>query len=177
MKLIIGLGNPGNKYSNTRHNLGQNTVLKLIENKNLSLKNFPKLSSQLAEVKQRSGDKVLIGITNEYMNNSGIAVKKISDYFKINPRDIFVIHDDLDLGVGEYKIQFDRGPAGHNGIKSIIEHLNTQAFNRIRVGISHPQNLIPVEDYVLLPFSQSEKELIDKIIPKVTEELDKIIEN
>lgn len=177
MKLIIGLGNPDAKYKNTRHNLGQNIVNKIISDQKLSLKSFPKLSAQLATIEQGSGNKILIGFTNEYMNNSGIAVKKIANYFKIDTKDIYVIHDELDLGVGEYKIQFDRGPAGHNGIKSIIEHLSTQAFNRLRIGVGHPKNEIPIEDYVLLPFSPDEKDIIDSTVPKVIEEIKKIISN
>ncbi len=175
MKLIIGLGNPDAKYKNTRHNLGQNIILKLIADKKLSLKNYPKLSAQIAEMGQGSGDKILIGITNEYMNNSGIAIKKIADYFKIMYQDIYVVHDELDLGVGDYKIQFDRGPAGHNGIKSTIEHLGTQAFNRIRVGVGKPINNIPVEDYVLKPFSSDEQKIITETSQKVLTEIDKII--
>jgi PTH1 family peptidyl-tRNA hydrolase len=175
MKLIIGLGNPDEKYKKTRHNLGQMIVQYFIANKNISLKSFSKLSAQLAETGQGSTEKILIGITNEYMNNSGIAVKKIADFFKIDPKDIYVIHDDLDLEIGDYKIQFDRGAAGHNGIKSIIEHMGTKAFNRIRIGIGHPQNNIPVEEYVLLPFSKEEKVIIDSTIPKIIDEINKII--
>lgn len=173
MKLIIGLGNPGKNYQNTRHNLGQKIILKYLADKDINLKSQPKLSAELAELGQ-GGDKILIGITNEYMNNSGISIKKIADYYKIFSQNIYVVHDDLDLGVGDYKIQFNRGPAGHNGIKSTIEHLGTQAFNRIRVGVGHPQNNIPVEDYVLLPFSKDESSIIDAVIPKVITEIEKI---
>lgn len=162
MKLFVGLGNPDKKYQNTRHNLGQIFVDNFLRKNNLTLKNYPKLSAQMAEFK--NPDKTLFAITNEYMNNSGISVKKISDYFKINPNDIYIIHDDLDIPIGEYKIQFDRGPAGHNGIKSTIDHLGTQAFNRIRIGIGKPENNIPVEDYVLQPFSKEERLIIDKTI-------------
>ena len=108
------------------------------------------------------------------MNHSGVTDQKISHFFKIDPSDIYVIHDDLDLEVGDYRVQFDRGPAGHNGIKSIIENLNTQAFNRIRIGIGKPNN-IPTEDYVLQPFSKEESTIIESIVPKIFEEISKII--
>lgn len=177
MKLFVGLGNPEKKYENTRHNLGQIIVNNFIKNKNLNLKNYPKLSAQIAECTGGPmcppDNKILFATTNEYMNNSGISVKKISDYFKIQPQDIFIIHDDLDIPVGEYKIQFDRGAAGHNGIKSIIDHLHTQAFNRIRIGIGKPQNNIPVEDYVLQNFLKEEREIINKI----TDDLVSMIDN
>lgn len=174
MKLIIGLGNPEKKYQNTRHNLGQNIILKLIENQKLILKNYPKLGAKIIK------DKALLAISTEYMNNSGITVQKILNFYKISPQDLYVVHDDLDLPVGEYRIQFDRGPAGHNGIQSIIDHLGTQAFHRIRVGIGHPKvafdakNNIPVEDYVLLPFTKEEKTIIDNLIPEVIQKTSEI---
>ena len=109
------------------------------------------------------------------MNNSGLTVQKIAQFYKISSLNIYIIHDDLDLEVGEYKIQFDRGPAGHNGIKSIIENLGTQQFNRIRIGIGKSQNNIPVEDYVLQPFSSEEKDIINTLTPEIFEEIKNIL--
>ncbi|MFA5895135.1 MAG: aminoacyl-tRNA hydrolase [Candidatus Shapirobacteria bacterium] len=162
MKLYVGLGNPDKKYDQTRHNLGQMIIGKLVN----SLTNSPKLSAQI----YKDGD-TIFAITNEYMNNSGIAVAKIANYYKITPENIYIIHDDLDLEVGDWKAQFDRGAAGHNGVISTIQHLGTQAFNRIRVGIGHPQNNLPVEDYVLLPFNSEEKVLIKETIDKIVEDI------
>lgn len=174
MKLIIGLGNPDKKYQNTRHNLGQKIVKEYIETFcKMSLTNKPNLSSQIFETGQGS-DKTIFAIPTEYMNNSGITVQKIAQFYKISPLNIYVIHDDLDLPVGEYKIQFDRGPAGHNGIKSIIENLGTQQFHRIRIGIGKSQNNIPVEDYVLQPFSSEEKDIINTLTPEIFEEIKNI---
>ncbi|HEX8923342.1 MAG TPA: aminoacyl-tRNA hydrolase [Patescibacteria group bacterium] len=171
MKLIIGLGNPGAKYENTRHNVGHLVIKKLLSLNRLTLQSFPKLSAELAQIGQGSQDKVFLGISTDYMNNSGLAVQKITAYFKIDPSDIYIIHDDLDLPVGEWKSQFDRGPAGHNGIKSIIDQLGTQAFNRYRIGIDHPRNSanpnLPVEDYVLLPFNSEDKETVGRVIDEV----------
>lgn len=162
MKLYVGLGNPGKKYEATRHNLGQMVIYKLAG----SLTNSPKLSAQI----YKDGDTTFT-ITNEYMNNSGIAVAKIANYYKITPDNIYIIHDDLDLEVGDWKTQFDRGAAGHNGVISTIQHLGTQAFHRIRIGIGHPQSNLPVEDYVLLPFTSSEKVLIEKTVDKIVEDI------
>ena len=156
MKLIIGLGNPGKKYQNTRHNLGQ-TVAKL-----LTEKYGPKTSS------------LMFTITDCYMNESGPAVQKVLHFYKIPPADLYLIHDDLDLGVGEYKIQFDRGPAGHHGVESVIQSLGTQAFNRIRIGIGKPTPPISPEDYVLLPFSAADKLIINQTIDKIIADIDKI---
>lgn len=175
MKLIIGLGNPGKKYQNTRHNLGKNIIIDLVKtNYKKSLTTKSNLLAQIYEIGQGS-DKTIFAISTGYMNNSGLTVQKIAQFYKISPQDIYVIHDDLDLPAGEYKIQFDRGPAGHNGIKSIIENLSTQQFNRIRIGISKPSNNIPTEDYVLLPFSKEELNLIKEITPKIFKEIENIL--
>ena len=174
MKLIIGLGNPEKKYQNTRHNLGSSIIKKYIKtyyHNSLTIKKS--LAAGIIETGQGTS-KIIFAIPTEYMNNSGISVQKLSQFFKIDSNNIYVLHDDLDLEVGDYRIQFDRGPAGHNGIKSIIEHLSTQAFNRIRIGISKPQNNIPVEDYVLVPFSKEESDIINSITPKLFEEISKI---
>jgi PTH1 family peptidyl-tRNA hydrolase len=183
MKLIVGLGNPEKSYQNTRHNLGQKIVKEFVETFcKTSLRLKKNFAAELIEFNSRDAihgvstksDKIIFAISTNYMNNSGVTIQKIANFYKINPSDIYIIHDDLDLEVGDYKIQFDRGSAGHNGIKSIIENLGTQQFNRIRIGIGKPINSIPVEDYVLKPFSKSELDIIDSIIPKIFEEIKKI---
>lgn len=146
MKLIIGLGNPGKKYQNSRHNIGHMVIDRLPNQKNI-LK------------------------TDCYMNESGIFVQKQVHFYKIDPTDLYIIHDDLDLPVGEYRVQFDRGPAGHHGVESIIQHLGTQAFWRIRIGIGHPTDNTSVEDYVLRTFTPEEKVLISQTIDKITKDL------
>lgn len=152
MKLFFGLGNPGKKYENTRHNIGKTIVSKLKSNQN---------------TKFVSAD--------TFMNESGIAVQKSVHFYKINPSDLYIVHDDLDLPVGEYRLQFDRGPAGHHGVESVIQYLHTQAFWRIRVGIGHPPENISVEDFVLKPFTSAEKVLISQTIDKIVKDLLKII--
>lgn len=174
MKLIYALGNPGEKYQHTRHNLGQLILLKYCQKYNISLANKDKFSARVGE-----SNKVIFAQSTSFMNLSGFPLQRISNFYKIDPKDILVIHDDLDLKVGDYKLQFDRSAAGHNGIKSIIDQLGTQAFYRLRVGIDHPKNSpIPemlVEDYVLLPFRPEEKQIIDSTIDKILPELDEII--
>ena len=167
MKLYFGLGNPDKKYQNTRHNLGQMVINKIANDK---FENFPKLNAQICKVGTHH-DAFLLAKSTDYMNLSGQTAQKILNYFKIDPKDFFVIHDDLDLGVGEWKAQFDRGPAGHNGVISIIENTSTQAFNRIRIGIGKPQNNIPVEDYVLQSFLPEERDIIDNVIKEIINSL------
>lgn len=175
MKLFIGLGNPGKDYQNTRHNLGKNIIIDYVKaNYNLLLQEKKSLQSKLVEIGQGI-DKIIFAISTDYMNNSGNTVKKISQFYKIPTLDVYVIHDDLDLPIGEYRIQFDRGSAGHNGIKSIIETLKTQQFHRIRLGIGTPQNNIPTEDYVLQPPTKEESDIIQTLIPKIFEEISQII--
>ena len=154
MKLIIGLGNPDKKYQLTRHNVGRYAA-NLLQTKNLPETKF--------------------GTNDSYMNEAGDSVQKIVHFYKVDLNNFYLVHDDLDLPVGEYRLQFDRGPAGHHGVESVIQHLGTQAFNRIRIGIGKPQNQVPVEDYVLQKFSSEEKVLIDQTIDKIVEELYNII--
>jgi PTH1 family peptidyl-tRNA hydrolase len=176
MKLIIGLGNPDKQYRNTRHNLGQKSIIDYVEKfYKSSLINKPNLSAKIYEHGQGT-NKTIFAVSTEYMNNSGITIQKICQFYKITPQNVYVVHDDLDLPIGESKIQFDRGSAGHNGIKSIIENLNTQQFNRLRIGIGKSQNNIPIEDYVLQPFLKEELVIIDDIIPKIFKEILKITE-
>jgi len=182
MKLIVGLGNPEKEYQNTRHNLGQKIIKEYVETfYKTSLANKPKFSAQIFEYSYKkvrpgvSTNKTIFAISTDYMNNSGVSVQKLARFYKISSSDIYIIHDDLDLEVGEYRIQFDRGPAGHNGIKSIIENLGTQAFNRIRIGIGKPIGNIPVEDYVLKPFSKKESDIIKTLTPKIFKEIENIL--
>lgn len=188
MKLIFGLGNPGKEHQNTRHNLGQIIVKEFVKTYyNTSLTTKKHFIAEILEIKLglsaktaklsagQGTDKIIFAISTGYMNNSGITVQKISQFYKISPSDIYIIHDDLDLTVGEYRVQFDRGPAGHNGIKSIIEQLGTQQFHRVRLGIGKPIGNIPTEDYVLQPFSKPESDIIKALIPKIFEEINNIL--
>ena len=166
MKVVIGLGNPEPKYINTRHNIGHRVVHQFLRKAGLNLERNLKCNAQLAKFQNN-----LIGVTEEYMNNSGFSVRKIIDYYKIDPKDLYLVHDDLDLPVGDWKLQFERGAAGHNGVISTIEQLGTQAFWRYRIGIDHPHNDIPVESYVLQTFNPEEKVIIDRIVDTMVSEL------
>jgi len=170
MKLFFGLGNPGKKYENTRHNLGQILINHLAKKYDFKFSHKNKLLSLVGE-----SSKNIFAISTQYMNLSGTSVQKVAAFYKISPQNIYLVHDDLDLPVGEWKLQFDRGPAGHNGVISTTENLGTQAFWRIRIGVNHPTNNIPVEDYVLRPFTSDEKKLISTVIDTITSEIDKIL--
>lgn len=149
IKLIIGLGNPEKTYQKTRHNIGH----------------------QIIDLLPPAPPKTFYLKSDQFMNHSGIYIQKMVNFYKIDLKNLYLVHDDLDLPVGEWRLQFDRGPAGHHGIESAIAHLNSQAFWRFRIGIGHPLDLTPVEDYVLKPFSSNEKKIIDKIIPQITDKI------
>ena len=172
MKAFIGLGNPDKKYSATRHNLGASIIHRLCSLLELKLKKQTKLFSSVIVNQDPS---FVLAIPTIYMNDSGRAVQKIIHYFKIKPVDLCVIHDDLDLEIGDYKIQFDRGPAGHKGIESIINRLGSQTFYRIRVGIGHPKDNTPTESFVLRPFTPVEKKTISATVDKIIPEIKKLM--
>ena len=162
MILIIGLGNPGKKYQNTRHNLGFIVLDKLVNSPWTRKDKFKSLVSFL------DNDIILVK-PQAFMNNSGEAVSKIASFYKVKPSDIWVVHDDLDLKTGQLKIKTGGGVAGHKGLESIVSYLKTQDFVRFRLGIDHPFLGVPVEKYVLLPFEKEEEEIIDNLIKETKE--------
>jgi len=156
VRLIVGLGNPGKKYQNTRHNLGFLIIDKL---RNYHFKNLILLKPQT------------------FMNESGSEVLQKANYFKIKPQDIWVICDDINLPLGQMRIKEEGSSGGHKGLQSIIDELKTEDFPRIRVGIGLPEPKIPAEDYVLQNFSALEKKEIDKTIDQVAEIIVKLENN
>lgn len=151
MKLIVGLGNPGKEYENTRHNVGFILLDKLAVSKDVKFKEISKLNCIITQI-----DDYYLCKPTTFMNKSGDAVSKVSNFYKILPKDIIVVHDDLDLEFGVVKKQFGRGSAGHNGVEDIIQKLGTKDFWRIRVGIGKPSNRMSTSDYVLNNFTYEE---------------------
>ncbi|MFC1700295.1 aminoacyl-tRNA hydrolase [Patescibacteria group bacterium] len=153
MKLIVGLGNPGEKHLKQRHNVGFMILDQFAKENNLSWEKNEKLKSDIIKLED-----TLLVKPQTSMNNSGDAVSLVSNFYKISPENITVVHDDVDLPFGEIKKQYDAGPAGHHGIEDIILKLGTKEFNRIRIGIGRPDNVkIPIDDYVLMDFSDEER--------------------
>lgn len=167
MKLIIGLGNPGKKYEKTRHNLGF-LVVDFLAGNNEWKKS--KKANCLYLKKQINSEKVELIKPLTFMNNSGKAVNYARKKHCINIEDIIVVHDDIDLPLGEIKIQKNRGPAGHNGVKSIIEHLKTKDFTRMRLGIkSDEQKNLETEKFVLQNFTSEEKKIVEEQIKRAVQ--------
>ena len=160
MKLIVGLGNYGKEYEHTRHNVGFDTVDLLADSLGESIDKSG-FHSLYKKVKYMDEDLLLVK-PQTYMNNSGIAVKEIADYFKIDLEDIVVIHDEMDIKPGHLKFKMGGKSAGHNGIKSITEHLGSDKYLHIKIGIGKPEyNVI---DFVLGKYKGEEKDLIEKSI-------------
>lgn len=159
MKLIVGLGNPGKEYENTRHNVGFMVMDRLSDMMNVSI-DHEKWKGHYVKFKYHGEDVILLKPMT-YMNNSGESVIQVMNYFKIDVADLLVIYDDMDMPTGKLRLRESGSAGGHNGVKSIIAHVGTQAFKRIRVGIDkHPR--IQVIDYVLGHFQKDEQPLIDE---------------
>ena len=157
MKLIVGLGNPGSEYENTRHNTGFLTLDKLADKLNVSV-NRRAFNALIGKMDYK-GEKVILMKPQTYMNNSGDAVGKAVRYYRLNPEeDVIVVYDDLDLPVGKIRLREKGSAGGHNGIKSIIAHLGTSEFNRIRIGIGSDKRKDTI-DYVLGNMGGEEKKL------------------
>lgn len=182
MKLIAGLGNFGEKYEKTRHNLGfmvaEHFLKDFESSKNTVWENSAKFKSDIAQIewqpKHGSLEKVILAKPKTFMNNSGMAVKLIADFFKIKPEDIWIVHDDIDLPLGSLKIRFGGGAGGHHGVESIMEHLSTDKFWRFRMGTGLQKTkgemanyeMKNVEDYVLGDFTGQEKGKLKDLIKR-----------
>lgn len=160
MKMIVGLGNPGEKYLNTRHNAGFIILDEFVLSKGLSWKSAPKLKSSVCLT-----DNFILVKPQTYMNESGRAASLVKEYYKVALDGVCVVHDDVDISFGQTKLQKGAGHAGHKGVMSIIEALGTKDFMRFRVGIGKPDEScgIPVDDYVLKDFSAEELTFIKKL--------------
>src|SRR5574344_2296000 len=171
MHLIVGLGNMGEKYQNTRHNIGFLVVDFMTKNLNTTNINNQNFQSNL----QKSGYN-LFSKPNTYMNNSGVAIRAIMDYYKIDLENVIIIHDDLDLPFGVVRYKIGGSHCGHNGLKSLDSHIG-QDYIRVRVGIGKPKDKAEVVNYVLNDFSKSELEILySTIIPHVASSVEALRE-
>ncbi|MBS5113170.1 MAG: aminoacyl-tRNA hydrolase [Coprobacillus cateniformis] len=159
MKLIVGLGNPDKEYEKTRHNVGFMVMDRLADVLNVSIDN-KKFKGEYVKFKYHGEDVILLKPMT-YMNNSGESVIQVLNYFKMDVEDLLIVYDDMDMPVGKLRLRQSGSAGGHNGVKSVIAHTNTQNFKRIRVGIDkHPH--IKVVDYVLGRFTKDEQPFIDE---------------
>jgi len=163
MRWIVGLGNPGPKYANTRHNAGFMVIDELARRWNVG--HFQSKCKALVADARIDNNKVYLIKPMTYMNLSGEAVRAFMDYFHADLSDAIIIYDDMDTEVGKIRLRYKGSAGGHNGIKSIIQHTGTQEFNRIRMGIGRPKpGEASVIDHVLTPFSKEEAPLVQQMI-------------
>ncbi len=158
IRLVVGLGNPGKEYEKTRHNVGWWVIDKLSEDLGFSLSR-EKFKGIYGE-KLLSGNKVFFLKPLTYMNRSGESVSEFARFFKIEPAEILVIYDDLDLPLGKLRLRLKGSSGGHKGVQSVIEKLGTSEFPRLRIGIGRPATKDEVVNYVLSPFSEEEEEIV-----------------
>lgn len=170
MHLIIGLGNPGKKYESTWHNLGWLTVENFRQLADLpQLKKSAKFQAEIASG-EINGEKIILAKPLTYMNNSGVSVAKLAQFYKLKPENIIVIHDDKDLVLGNLRLSRDSSAGGHNGVKSIIEHLGSQKFNRVRLGVKTPLlDKMDTADYVLAGWNKTQGKVVSQQTKKAAE--------
>ncbi len=169
MKLIVGLGNIGKEYEHTRHNVGFDTIDVLASMLNVSFKEEKAFKGSIATV-NLSGHKAILLKPSTYMNLSGDSLILVMKYYKIDIDDLIVISDDLDMVAGKVRLRFKGSAGGHNGLKSIINNLQTDSFKRIKIGIDKDK-FIPIVDWVLGHPSPSDKEALNKSYIHVAEVL------
>ena len=166
MNILVGLGNPGRKYSDTKHNFGFWVLNRFTEKRSLK---FQAGKGDYLLVK--SNDIALVKPTT-YMNNSGVAVADYCRYFQNTPEELLVVYDDIDLPLGTLRFKPNGGSGGHKGMESIIYQLESEDFNRLRIGISAENEMGPSERYVLSPFPKDWKEKINEMIEKACDGID-----
>ncbi|KPV44649.1 aminoacyl-tRNA hydrolase [Alicyclobacillus ferrooxydans] len=177
MKVVVGLGNPGLKYHHTRHNVGFDVVDELAKRMGVSV---TKDQWQALSAETRVGqEKVLLVKPQTYMNNSGESVRAIFQFYQeaLPEHDLIVIYDDMDFAVGNFRLRQQGSAGGHNGIKSIINHIQTSEFARVRIGIGRPAPEWTVIDHVLGSFSRTDRKLVDAVVERASDAVVFALEN
>ena len=171
--LIVGLGNPGRKYADNRHNVGFHCLDMLAQEHGLLFdKTQGKAKLALGQLADR---RIILAKPQTFVNSSGRAVGTVARFYKIESQDVLVVYDDLDLPQGTIRLRPSGSSGGHNGIKSIIEHLGTQRFPRLRVGIGRPPGRMAPKDYVLQDMGQAERERMDEVYERVVEAIETFV--
>lgn len=173
MKIIAGLGNPTKQYEGTRHNVGFSVIYRLADKYNIKM-NIARHKA-LIGTGVIAGEKVMLVMPQTYMNLSGEAVGEIMRYYKAEPSDLIITYDDIDLDVGKLRIRAKGSAGGHNGMKSIIAHVGSEEFDRVRVGIGHKPPEFDLADYVLSRFGKDELPLIRDAVDNAADAVEVII--
>ncbi len=163
MNILVGLGNPGRKYSDTKHNFGFWVLNRFAEKRSLTFQ-----AGKGDYLLAKKGDLICIKPTS-FMNNSGMPVLDVKQFFKVEPEQFLVVYDDIDLPLGTIRFRDGGGTGGHKGIESIIYQTQNEKFNRLRIGIATDDDMRPAERYVLSPFRDEQKESVNEMIEKACE--------
>jgi PTH1 family peptidyl-tRNA hydrolase len=171
--VVVGLGNPGRRYAGTRHNVGFSVVQRLARRWGVNLRR-KKYAAKVAEV-VRNEERLVLAQPQTYMNLSGTAVRAILKGYRIGPENIVVVYDDIDIPLGQIRVRKEGSGGTHNGMRSVIGELGTDAFARIRVGIGPLSDKEEATRFVLMPFAEEEGRILKKSLAKAAEALDMII--
>ncbi|MDR2773066.1 MAG: aminoacyl-tRNA hydrolase [Elusimicrobiota bacterium] len=173
IRLFVGLGNPGSKYEKTRHNFGFEVLDEIAQSKNLVFKTqSPEAGFSIYHLP--NGSKVFLLKPLTFMNNSGQPLSSFMHYYKIAPQEMFVFYDDFSIPLGKFKVKMNGSSGGHNGLKSIIAHLNTMEFPRMKLGVGPCPDFEPTINFVLSRFDKADKDKIDAIKDRAVEFFDSV---
>ncbi|WP_062071537.1 aminoacyl-tRNA hydrolase [Demequina sediminicola] len=172
--LVVGLGNPGEDYAGTRHNIGQMVADELAARGGTSLSVHKKSRTRAATVRI-GGEPVVVAVPMTYMNVSGGPVHALANYQSVAARDVIVVHDELDIPFGEVKLKRGGGSAGHNGLKDITKALGGPDYVRVRVGIGRPPGRMDAATYVLKRFSAAERKELDLLVSRAADAVESIV--
>ena len=175
MYLIVGLGNPESEYAHTRHNMGFDTINELAKNNNINITKTK--FKALYETGIIQNEKVILLKPQTYMNLSGEAIKEARDFYNVKPEEIIVIYDDIDIEKGKIKLRKKGGPGSHNGMKSVVQELNTTDFIRIRVGIGQPEFKSDMINYDIGNVPEEEQKILQQGTKKAAEAIEEILKN
>ena len=173
--IVIGLGNPGQEYAGTRHNVGQMVAEELARRGGVALKSHSKTRTRAASVRI-GGESVAVAVPMSYMNVSGGPVSSLAKYQSVEPTAVIVIHDELDIPFGTVRLKRGGGSAGHNGLKDITKALGTPDYVRVRVGIGRPPGRMDAATFVLKPFSAAERKELDMLIVDAADAVEAVLE-
>jgi PTH1 family peptidyl-tRNA hydrolase len=177
MLIVVGLRNPGSQFARTRHNVGSEVVVAAAERWGVLFKRGPlRIRCDISEAEVR-GTKVILGLPRSAMNLSGGPVAALLRYFQVMPGDLLLVHDDIDLPFARLRLHLGRGPGGHNGVESVVEALGTKDFYRLKVGVGRPPGSIDPADFVLRPFSKSEREEVDFLVQDAVDVVDRFVDD
>ncbi|MBR0515545.1 MAG: aminoacyl-tRNA hydrolase [Eubacterium sp.] len=173
MKIIAGLGNPTREYEGTRHNMGFSAIYQIADRYNIKM-NIARHKA-LIGTGIIAGEKVMLVMPQTYMNLSGESIGEILRFYKLSPADLIILYDDIDLDVGKLRIRAKGSAGGHNGIKSIIAHIGTETFDRVRIGVGHKPEGWDLADHVLSRFSKEELPVVRDSVSRAADAIEVII--